>query len=271
MTVQISPQKATKILQHFFKGMPQPEIAKKCGVNQATVSRYASRLKADADDIGIIAAAKEYGVMHEVDSLRSLATELYKNKLTADEAKEGLAIRKLFDSLNVLPTEHKTLIKAISKLKNPGFVPAAMKLAKLEATTGKSYTQIVSEFEHLSSEIKEVEKKNAALKQEGEALHQSIKELTTAKNKKKHELQHLEMKAQQTKSALEAEVAKKMEETKLTLDRIEKLEPMAEALDKLGISDDKLGEYLKEHQELEELGIGWENFKTIVEGMKSGK
>jgi hypothetical protein len=39
-------------------------------------------------------------------------------------------------------------------------------------------------------------------------------------------------------------------------------------LEKLKISDNKLEEYLEEHQQLEELGIGWENFKTIVEGMK---
>lgn len=271
MPVQISPSKAAKIMQYYFKGIPQVTIAKKTGVNQATASRCASRFKAMADDIGIIAAAKEYEIMHEVDSLRSLAIELLQTKLTAVEAKEGLRILKLFDDVGVSPTEHKTLIKVISKLKEANFVPAAMKLVELEATTGKSYTEIVSEFEHLSSQVKQAEKKNAALEQQNETLKQSIKELTVLKKEKEHESKKLEKKAKQKKSELEAEVAKKMKESKLTLDRIEKLEPVVQALHKLGISDDKLEEYLKKHQELEELGIGWENFKRIVEGMKVGK
>ena len=268
MTVELSPQKISKILYCFFSGMLQPAIAKKTGVNQSTVSRYTSRLKALADDIGLIPAAKEFGIMHEVDSLRSLAVELSKNKLTVEETKEGLAILKLFDSLGVPSGKHKDLVEVISKLEDHSFVPAGMKLLKLEATTGKSYTEIVSEFEELSAQIKEMGKKGAALNQENETLQDSIKELVVAKEEKSQELKALEKKAQQRKSALEAEVAKKKEETKLTLDRIEKLEPMAQALQKLSISDDKLEGYLKEHQQLEKLGIGWENFKTIVEGMK---
>lgn len=268
MTVELSPQKVSKILYYFFTGVLQPAIAKKTGVNQSTVSRYTSRLKALADDIGLIPAAKELGIMHEVDSLRSLAVELSNNKLTVEEANEGLAILKLFDSLGVPSGKHKDLIKVISKLEDPGFVPAAMKLVKIEATIGKNYNEIVSEFEELSEQIKEIEEKGAGLNQENESLQASIKELVVAKEEKSQELKALEKNAQQLQSALEAEVAKKTEQTKLTLDRIEKLEPMAQALQKLSISDDKLEDYLKEHQQLEELGIGWDNFKTIVEGMK---
>lgn len=268
MTVELSPQKVSKILYCFFSGMLQPAIAKKTGVNQSTVSRYTSRLKALADDIGLIPAAKEFGIMHEVDSLRSLAVELSKNKLTVEETREGLAILKLFDSLGVPSGKHEDLVEVIAELEDPGFVPAAMKLEKLEAATGKSYTEVVSEFEKLSAQIAEMEEKGAALSQKNESLQESIKKLLAAEAKKVQELKVLEKSAQQAKSVLEAEIAKKTEETKLTLDRIEKLEPMAQALQKLSISDNKLEEYLEEHQQLEELGIGWENFKTIVEGMK---
>lgn len=257
MTVKVSPYKASKILRCFFQGTPQPEIAKKCSVNQGTVSRYASRLKEDADNSSIIAAAKEYGIMHEVDSLRSLAVELWNNKLTVEEAQEGVSILKLFDSLGVQPAEHETLIKVIPKLKKPEFISAAKKLEKLEATTGKTYSELVSQFEQLSSEITQLQQTDAMSKQESEGLQQSIKELTAAKKK-----------AEQEQSDLEAEVAKKMREANLTLDRIKKLEPVAKALKKLSVSDDKLDIYIKEHQELEELGIGWGNFKVIVEGMK---
>lgn len=265
MTVKISPQKASRILEYFFGGIAQPEIARRCGVNQATVSRYASILRATADDVGITAAAKEYGVMHEVDSLRSLAVELSKGKLTTEEAKEGVSILRLFNSLDVPSSEHKRLIEVISKLKDPQFVPAAMKLVKLEADTGKNYPEIVSHFEHLSSEGVQLQQSNAALKQENESLRQDVKQLSKAKKVKEQEVRELEERAEQRRAAIETEMDKRMEDTNLTLKRIERLEPMSQTLKKLGISDDELEGYLREHQKIEELGIGFRNFKAAIE------
>lgn len=265
MTVKISPQKSSKILEYFFRGTPQPEIAKRCGVNQATVSRYASILRATADDAGIIAAAREYGVMHEVDSLRSLAVELSKNRLTTEEAKEGVSILRLFNSLDVPSSEHNRLIKVISKLKDPQFVPAAIRLVELEATTGKRYPEVVSQFEQLSSESVELERGNAALKKDNETLHQDVEQLTVAKKKAKQELNYLQKNARQRQSSIEAQIARKVENANLTLKRIERLEPMTQTLRKLGISDDELEDYLREHQKIEELGIGFRNFKTAIE------
>jgi len=270
VTIKISPHKTSKILQYFFRGVPQPEIAKKCGVNQATVSRYALTFKTDADHIGIMAAARRYGIMHEVDSLRSLATELSKNRLTVEEARGGVSILKSFDSLGVLPKEHSTLVKAISKLKAPDFVPAAMKLVKLEADTGKSYPEVVSHFEHLSSQSVQLQRSNADLEKENETLRQSIEQLDTAKKQKELGLKELEKRAEQRQSVIEREVARKMEDARLMQERIERLEPLAEALRQLGISDDTLEGYLKEHQRIEELGIGWQNFKDVVDSMSLG-
>ena len=118
MTVELSPQKVSKILYYFFTGVLQPAIAKKTGVNQSTVSRYASRLKALADEIGLIPAAKEFGIMHEVDSLRSLAVELSNNKLTVEEAKEGSAILKLYEPWTDLNVHHITPVMDFADLKS---------------------------------------------------------------------------------------------------------------------------------------------------------
>ena len=131
--------------------------------------------------------------MHEVDSLRSLAVELWNNKLTVEEAQEGVSILKLFDSLGVQPAEHETLIKVIPKLKKPEFISAAKKLEKLETTTGKTYSELVSQFEQLSSEITQLQQTDAMSKQESEGLQQSIKELTAAKKKKEQEQSDLEL------------------------------------------------------------------------------
>jgi len=270
VTVRISPHKASKILQYFFRGVPQPQVAKECGVNQATVSRHASLFKADTDQIGIMAAARRYGIMHEVDLLRSLATELSKNRLTVEEARGGVSILKSFDSLGVSPKEHNTLVKVIAKLKTPDFVPAAMKLVRLENNTGRTYPEVVSHFEQLSSESIQLQQSNAVLKQENEVLRQSIEQLDTAKKGKEEELKELEQRAEQRRAAIEAEMAKRMNDANLTLDRIQRFEPMAKTLEKLGVSDDELEDYLKEHQKIEELGIGFENFKAAVEPVEAG-
>jgi len=269
VTVKISPHKASKILQHFFSGVPQAEIAEECGVNQATVSRCASTLKADADHMGIMAAARRYRIMHEVDSLRSLATDLWKNRLTMEEAKGGVSILKHFNSIGVSPKEHRTLVKVISKLKAPDFVPAAMKLVKLEADTGRGYPEIVSHFEHLSSESIQLQQGNAVLGQENESLRQSIEQLDMVRKDKEQEVKELDQRAEQRGAAIEAEVAKRMNDANLTLHRIQRLEPMAQTLEKLGVTDDELEGYLKGHQRIQELGLGFENFRNAVEPMEA--
>ncbi len=268
VTVRISPQKASRILHFFFEGMPQPEIARKFGINQATVSRYVLRLKEEADSKGLMTAAEEYEVMHEVDSLRSLATELSKNKLTLEESKEGVDILKSFSNLGVSPAEHESLIKVVSKLKNSDFVPAAMKLAELEASTGKSYGKIVSEFERVSTQITELKEHCAALGEKRESLRQAVEKLTIAKKNKAQELHQLEDEARQKQLSLDKELAGKMKEVGLTLKRIENLTPLTVILKKSDIPDDKLETYLKEHQELEEAGVTWEDFQTIVRSME---
>jgi hypothetical protein len=94
---------------------------------------------------GILYAAKEFGVMKEVNDLRSLSVELLKNKLTAEEAREGLATMKAFSNLGVSVSRHEELVKVASKLEDPSFVPVAMGLVKSESRPGKAYTQLVSD------------------------------------------------------------------------------------------------------------------------------
>ena len=268
MTIRISQHKASKIIHYFFKGLPQPEIADKCGINQATVSRYALKFKIDANEVGIIAAAKEYRVMHEVDALRSLAVELFNNKLTAEDAKEGVTILKYFNGLGILPNEHKTLVKVISKLKNPDFVPSAMKLIKLESAMGKTYIEAVSHYECLSTETPQLEQKNTSLKQEREDIQQAIKKLTNERTRKQQSLRKLEKAAKRRQSVLKARIDKSITDTGLTWDRIKRLEPVVDTLKKMGISGDKLEVYLKKHQELEEVGVTMDSLKTMIKAMK---
>lgn len=267
MVVKISAHKTLKILYHYYKGLPQPEIAKKCNVNQATVSRYAAKFELDVNEVGIIKAAKEYGIMNEVGSLRSLAVELFNNKLTTEEAKEGLTIWKYFSNLNVDPGEYKSLVTVISELKNPDFVPSALKLAELKSTTNKSYIEILSHYEQVAKETMELKQQNVKLKQEQNELDHQVKQLIAQENNERESLKQFEGEMNHKKTALQVDLGGEMKKNNLTLDRMKKLEQIVKSLHKMNISDEKVETFLAEHQELEKIGLTMDTLKTIVKGM----
>jgi len=181
----------------------------------------------------------------------------------------GLKICRMLEKFGISEEHYDEILQSITKMKSEGFIEAAMKLVQLEASTGKSYIDIVSEFEALSSEVANLGESRANLKEENKTLREDKVKLTQANKNKRQEIQKLTDETKQKQSTLNAELTKKMEETGLTMTRIEKLEPLTHILKQLDIADDKLESYLHEHQQLEELGITWENFKIMLEAMKN--
>lgn len=264
MPKTISYVKMVKILHHYFSGMPQLGIAQKCLVNQSTVSRGVEKFRKEASAKGIIAAAKEYQVMDEVSALRSLATELYKSKVSIKEAKAGLKMVALFNSLNVAPEEYKVLAKMFKKLKDPEFPKAGTKLVKLEESTGKEYVDLVDEFEKLGEEIAERQEKIADLQEKQGEVEKALEALELERKGKEEEVAEFMEEAGKEKAAADAEVKEKLTEAGLTLKKIAKLHPVVENMNALGISDDDIETFVGERQDLEEKGVTWEKFKTVA-------
>ena len=125
MTVQLSPHKVSNILRGYFRGLPQVKLAKEAGIDQSSISHYASRFKNMAVKYGLPAAGKEYQVLNEVESLRCLSVELYKSKLTVDDARKGHDIIQAFSKLKVSSDQHFGLIQLCKKIEDAGFVEAA--------------------------------------------------------------------------------------------------------------------------------------------------
>jgi hypothetical protein len=272
LTAKISHVKAAKILHHYFGGMPQLKIAQKCGVNQATVSRCAVKFQKEAAAKGILKATKEYAIMEDINALRSLSIELYKGKASVEEARSGLKMLNLFNSLGVPPEEHKILAKAVSKVKDPDFIKGAMNLIKLEAATGKSYADIVSEYQQLGEEIGERQQAIIALKEQHEIQGKILRELDLTKEKKQAEIAEFEKEAEEKKTEIDAIISQKLAESELTQEKIAKLHPVVDKMNVLGISEDNLETFVEEHQALEEYGINWEEFKTVAPALaKAGE
>jgi len=248
MSVKLSPQKAAKILRYYFSGLPQIKIAKKSGVDQSSVSLYATRFKKRASEVGILAAGKEYGVMEEVDALRSLSVELHKDKLTVDEAKEGVKIIKAFIKLGISPAEHMTLVKVCKEVNDHGFVNAALKLAKIESDNNISYEEVVSGFQNMTSQLpvmeKQIENHNAELNSIDSNLADKKQELARLEES----LAELKKLAADTLAQMKQELSTKMKDANVTEKEITEIAELKTNLDKKGLDISTLVKLAKEVQ-----------------------
>lgn len=159
MTVRLSPHNVSRILSDYFHGVSQATIAGRSGVDQSTVSLYASRFKRLASQIGILGAGKEFGMFNEVDALRSLSVELAKTKLTVEEAREGHRIMQLFLDMGVPPGRHADLVGLCRKIGEPVFIKASLELVKIEKETGTDYEEMVRKARRLALELHSMDKK----------------------------------------------------------------------------------------------------------------
>jgi len=246
MTVKLSPQKVAKILRYYFSGLPQMKIAKKSGVDQSSISIYATRFKERVGEVGIIVAGKEYGLMEEVDALRSLSVELHKSKLTVDEAREGTKIVKAFIKLGISPAEHMTLVKVCKEVNDQSFIKAALKLAKIESDSNISYEEAVTGLQKMTSQLpvleKQIENNNAELNSINSNLADKKQELASLKEK----LAKLKKLAKDTLAQTKQAVLAKMEEAKVTEREIEEIAKLKADLDKKGLDIPTLVKLAKE-------------------------
>ena len=246
MTVKLSPQKVAKILRYYFRGLPQMKIAKKSAVDQSSISLYATRFKERVSEVGIIAAGKEYGLMEEVDALRSLSVELHKAKLTVDEAKEGVKIEKAFIKLGISPAEHMTLVKVCKEINDQGFINAALKLAKIESDNNISYEEVVSGFQKMTSQLlvleKQLENRNTELNSINGNLANKKQEMASLNER----LAKLKKLAKDTLAQTEQEVSAKMEDAKVTEKEIEEIAKLKADLSKKGLDIPTLVKLAKE-------------------------
>lgn len=246
MTVRLSPHKVTRLMGHYFGGIPQTKIAKRAGVDQSTVSIYVSRFRDRAAKMGLLAAGKEFQVFNEVDELRSLSVELAKAKLTVDEAKEGLRIAKVFVKLGISPKQHTILIKVCKEVDDPAFIHAAVKLTKIEDESNMSYEDIISRFEKVTSQLPSVEKQLQETQTELESVHKSLVQRKQELAGVETQLTLLQNEAKAKEAKLEHELAIKMKKLNVQYKEVEEMAKLKAELDKQGMNLSTLIKLAKE-------------------------
>jgi len=228
MTVILPEHKITGLLRDYFAGINQVEIATRNGVDQSSVSNYTQRLKQRASDIGLSAAAKEFGVMNEIDSLRSLAVELKKTNSSIEGAKEGLHFSGLVKKLGVGPDEYPDLISMCRRAKDQGFVDAALRLKRLEENTGAPYEMVVSRFEELVPKVQ-------SLQQKKEQLEGDIGQLTSAEAAAKLRLSQIQATEEKERARQEAALKDMMARSSVCTRQIEEVSKLKRELAEAGL------------------------------------
>jgi hypothetical protein len=248
MTVQLSPHKVRKILRGYFCGLPQTRIAKEAGVDQSSISHYANRFKKMAVRYGLIAAGKEYQVLNEVESLRSLSVELYKAKLTTEDARQGHDIIKAFLKLGISPGKYFALIEVCKKIEDPGFVEAALKLSLIESQTGMGYHQVISDFEKVQKQLPQLEEKvikaTAKLKSINNAILRSSQELDSQEKYLMQYRNEVEAKA----AKLEEELTAKRKQLDVDKKEVKEVAQLKNALAREGLDIATLVQLAKEYR-----------------------
>jgi len=246
MTVQLSPHKVSKILSDYFRGLPQIKIAKEAGVDQSSISHYASRFKKTAAQVGILAAAKEYQLLNEVESLRSLSAELYKSKLTVEEARQGHNIIIAFLKLGINPEKHLNLIEVCKKVEDSGFIEAALKLFQIEAQTGVGYHQITSVFEKAQKQLPQLEEKIAEAKAELKAISDGVLKNKQELAGQEEYLEKYQNEVKAKEAQLEKELLAKMKQMEVEKKQVEEVAALKAELNKKGLELETLLKLAKE-------------------------
>jgi len=246
MTVRLSQHKVSLLLCYMFKGWSQQDVAKKVGADRSTISLWFSRFKIRTAEIGLSEAGEEFGIVNEIDSLRSLAVELSKSQLTVQDARQGLGIIRAFLALGIPPERHKELVDVCKKLTHPGFIPAALELCHLQAKSGMSYEKTVSQAKQLATEVEDLKAQASGLSAQLWTVKKALGDkraefaaLDAEYAKKKHDFAYREKK-------LEEALVEKMASVKVTAEEIEIVRQLRADLAKKGLGLDALVTLAKE-------------------------
>jgi hypothetical protein len=235
-------------LRGYFLGLPQTKIAEEAGVDQSSISHYASRFKEIAAEYGLLAAGKECQVMNEVESLRSLSVELYKSKLTVEEAQQGHNIIKAFLKLGISPEQHLALVKVCQEVNDSGFAKAALKLSQIESQTSMGYHQVISGFEKALTQLPELEEKVIDAKVKLKAIVDAILKNKQELVDQEEYLKKCQDEVKAKEAQLEKELLSKMKHLEVEKKEVEEVAALKAELTKKGLNLKTVLSLVKEFQ-----------------------
>lgn len=246
MTVSLSKSKVKNLLKYYFSGWPQPKIGNKLGIAQPSVSNWVGRFAKQAAEVGLINAAKEWDVVNEIQELRAIAVELYEAGLTTADALAGAKIIKKFIKLGVDPAQHEPLVGVCTKVNDPGFVPAALKLHEIELKTGQSYDVVMSQYQKAIQELPTVKGDLAKAKADLEETSAKVASQKKILDHLKDQHDLMCKKIKEVMDGYDEQVTNKMKECEVTQQEIDQVAALKAHLTKQGLDIATLMKLAKE-------------------------
>lgn len=211
----ISPQKRCEIIRLWLvEHLTYGEIRERTGVSMGMISETVNEFKKKAKEMSLEEAARIFGVKDEVSALLDLSEDLKEAGITVSEAKDGAALLRKLNEMNVKIDNVESWVNLCSEISQPNFptdefVEAAIKLSRLERETGLDYKRLISEYEGKLGKLNE-------MRTTIETLNGEIKDLKE-KRSLKNKLEKRIIEAKRKLNAYETSI-KKLEGKKKTLE-----------------------------------------------------
>ena len=246
MALGLSPHKISRMMNLYFQGYSQSAIAILLKISQSKVSLYLIKFASAVEAQGLETARREFGMTDYVSSLHNLSGELRRSGLTIEEARIGLKVHRMLQASGVPEEDYGNLIAALSKMKDEGFVQAAVELSRLERASGLNYQQVCTSYQSRSKQLQQADNDLAGKKSE---LERSESAFIAAETKRK---------------AAESRSESYLKETEMDMKRLQKVEPLALVLKKAGVQDNQLDDYIQRQQLLDRSGINLNLLSSIL-------
>ncbi len=162
--------------------------------------------------------------------------ELYKSKLTVEEARQGHNILKAFLKLGINPEKHLNLVEICKKIEDPGFVEATKKLSQIETQTGMRYHQITTGFEKAQKQLPQLEDKIAEAKTELKSISDGVLKNKQELTRQEDHLKKCQNEVKAKEAQLEKDLLAKMKQLEVEKKEVEDVAVLKAELTKKGLS-----------------------------------
>jgi transcriptional regulator with XRE-family HTH domain len=180
-----------EILSLRLRGYSRREIEKRTGVKARTVSNWVRSFKMRVKEVGLMAAAKVYGVDSEVDELFDLALDLRKNEITVTDCATGLNVANVLTQFGVDMNVFEEFVRDVflgsveQGLTGIDVTSSLIEFVIIRRETGRTFSEITNSYRKLSEDIANLNNELAGVEEQlrisKEALQQELKEAKTTR------------------------------------------------------------------------------------------
>jgi hypothetical protein len=153
-----------RVFQLHFSGVPRDDIALRLDIAPSTVTEILSVLPP------------------EVAPLRQLSKDLKKGEMVLQDSLMGVEIMNEFKAFGIEPQHFSSCLQAVLKMsadavyKPDRVLQGASKLVELENEAGKSYSEVLWDFEVLNEKTRRKKRETNRLRKKNSTLRAQIKE-----------------------------------------------------------------------------------------------